>query len=222
VAIFPHLCQQLSSLQNSIDRVIMSDNISINDEHCEYRMHPNYQQKHNRHIHKYKITMFVLALFFLNQCTLPTQKETIWKYIIPDGYQGYLAIHYECPGGKPLSRSDNMITVEFNDDGIYCTSESAFATRGPLPITVTTTGRDIPYVTDPWNHSGWGICCGSTRAIGGNTVENPNEDLILGLQWVGQMQPRPRSAPEVPEPFHQFAQEQFGLRDINEFLSPTP
>lgn len=150
---------------------------------------------------------FLIA--FLSGCTGGTLQSVQWEYIVPADYQGFLVIRYNCPGGQPLPRLGNRISVTFDQRGIYCTNETSFATSGPLPRAVTTTGQAIPFVTDAWAHTGWGICCGHSRVIGGQTVENPGADLILDVLWVGQFQPRPRSEPEFPELFDPFWKDRF-------------
>lgn len=153
----------------------------------------------------------VLCAGLLVQCG---RQRVQWQYIVPAGYQGYLAIRYNCPGGEPLMRSNNAITIVFTADGTFCTSDEYFASTGPLATAQTTSGQPIPYVLDPKQHQGYAMCCGSTMVIGGNTQENPGAELVLSLRWVGEMQPRPRHEPDVLDDIHAFLQDRFGLRDV--------
>lgn len=167
------------------------------------------------HVFKNICTLICITLFagLLVQCS--SRRTVQWHYIIPDGYQGYLAIRYNCPAGQPLVETKGVIIIHFNADGTFCTSDSFFASTGHLPTAETASGQPIPYIIDPRQHQGYAICCGNKMVIGGNTLENPSpNDLELELMWVGEMHPRPRDAPEVPDDIHTFLQDRFGLRDV--------
>lgn len=156
-----------------------------------------------------------LTLFasLLVQCS--DHRIVQWHYIIPDTYQGYLAIRYDCPGGQSLVEANEVIVIHFKPDGTFCTSDSSFAYSGHLPTAQTASGQPIPYVIDPRQYEGYAICCGNRMVIGGNTQENPApNDLELDLMWVGEMHPRPRQDPEVLDDVHAFLQDRFGLREV--------
>jgi hypothetical protein len=144
------------------------------------------------------------------------RQQLKWHYIIPDDYQGYLAIHYNCPNGQPLDIQSGVITIRFNVDGTFCTSDSTFPTSGPGSTAETGSGQPIPRTLKPHEHSGYAFCCESSMAIGGNTQQNPGSTLYLDILWVGHLEPRPESEPLVPDNLHEFLQTQFGLQDIRE------
>lgn len=123
-----------------------------------------------------------IVVAFLSSCNSNDNAVT-WQYIIPDGYSGWIAIQYDCPTGKPLNRQGNVITVEFTDSGLFCTTDSFFASRFEL-ITINKSGISIPSVGQPWNENRYVICCG--QAIGVH-VSEPGQsiDLSLRIEWVG-------------------------------------
>jgi hypothetical protein len=147
-----------------------------------------------------------------------TTPTTRWHFIIPSEFEGVLAIHYNCPQGDPFISANGKITVSFNTRGVYCTSSDSFAYRGPLPTAETVDGLAVQYVSDSYEYEGYGMCCASIRSFMGGTFRNPGPDLTLGLYWVGMMEPRPRSEPEIPyNHLELFLQREFGLRDIRAY-----
>lgn len=157
----------------------------------------------------------VVSILILTQCTLVSTQWNEWHYIIPDGYTGFLAIQYNCSGGKPLHRQGQRIIVQFDQHGLACTSEAPFASSGHLPTAQTVQGQVIPYTTDPLNYTGFALCCEHTHGIGGNTLENPGADLILDLLWVGHLTPRPSTSPEAPGDLQEFLNTRFGIKPID-------
>lgn len=152
-------------------------------------------------------------MLLLVQCA--TRTWTQWHYIVPDNYQGFLAIHYRCPEGVPLSRQGNKVTVQFDTRGLFCTSDSSIGTTGPVPTAETYTNRPIPYVAQPRIEQGFIICCGGNRAIGGGTAVNPGPDLSLGLLWIGEVVPQPTGPTFQPPGIDVFLQDRFGLRPLD-------
>jgi hypothetical protein len=170
------------------------------------------------YLHPLRLMMLFMVLPFLVNCVAVNPTMTEWEYLVPEGYQGFLVIRYHCPGGIPLPRKDTRIIVQYDADGVFCTNEAPFHTFGTVPRTITSSGRSIPYVTDSYTYSGWGVCCGHSQAIGGGTIENPGSDLILDIQWVGILSPRPSTAPEFPDNFERYWKCRFLFNE----LTPTP
>ena len=188
-------------------------------------MHATIQSESERKHIIFSITL-VVALLVLSTLsgwlTQDTGVRTVrWHLIVPQGYEGMLAIHYQCPGGKPLPVTNKTIRVAFARNGVYCTSDDSFGYRGPAPVIEHPNGTRIPYVTDVYTYEGYGMCCESLRVIGGGTTENPGADLILGLYWVGTMQPRPRDESHIPlQDLELFLLREFGVRRIRPFVEP--
>ncbi len=60
------------------------------------------------------VTALVLSL--LVGCRLPT------RYVIPEGYEGWVVVGYEFPGCKPMPRDGLWRVVELDGNGRFCTS----------------------------------------------------------------------------------------------------
>ena len=132
-----------------------------------------------------RIALFACLAILFSGC-FPSN-HVHWEYVIATGYEGWLIIQYECPGGTPLNRNENHIQVEYDSEGFYCTSDSSFAWSG------TTTARNteralIPSFGPPWkDNTGYGICCG--QSVGSHrTIGGIQRDWTYDLQWVGTWQ----------------------------------
>jgi hypothetical protein len=171
-----------------------------------------------------RILLIVASVTLLAQCG-PSAPYIVWEYIIPDNYTGYLAIRYNCPGGVPLTIKDSVIRVKFKSDGTYCTSDSFSASWSDGDRAWTSSGTPIPVdAGSPWDQTGYEVCCGGTRVIGGNTWVNPGDDIILDLQWVGDMKRVAASWPGMPDSSEDFFVKRFGLRDMKDYptIKVTP
>lgn len=126
-----------------------------------------------------------------------------WEYVIPDNYEGFLAIRYSCPGGVPLIKN-GIAHVEFKADGTFCTSDSF------LPSTESTwfpnlrqsphrsaSGKPIEKPVET-PQSGYALCC--------EGITNFCDTTFLVL-WVGNM---PRKV-KIPEDQIKFLSERFVL-----------
>ncbi|MBZ0321404.1 MAG: hypothetical protein K8L91_33640 [Anaerolineae bacterium] len=115
-------------------------------------------------------------------CRLLRDDSLTWNYIVPDNYVGWLVIQYDCPGGQPLNRQDDVITVRFGEDGLFCTSDSSFGWHGQEHAT-NTSGIPLPIsLRAEESAGGYGICCGLRTGISTNSYE-----LQMDLWWVGNM-----------------------------------
>lgn len=164
--------------------------------------------------------MFACLLFILfgAQCGVMPEASLKWHLIVPDGYEGIFAIHYDCKGGVPLPIKNNTVTVVFDEQGIFCTSDDSFPYEGSTPMVQSSTEKIIPYITDPYTYKGYAACCERLSVIGGGTFENPGEDLTLGMFWVGFMEPHARNESPFPvSHYKEFLSTRFGLRDIEDY-----
>jgi hypothetical protein len=112
--------------------------------------------------------------------------EVRWEYTIPDGYQGYLAVRFECPGGEPLIRN-GVAGVRFRADGTFCTSDSYMPTWSTQWFPKLTgsahrnsSGKPIDQIDQP-AESGYAICCVGVTDYG---------KYRLLTMWVGDMKSR--------------------------------
>ncbi len=126
-----------------------------------------------------------LALIIITLTSCRNRNDGItWEYTVPDGYIGWLAIQYDCPDGTPLNRQDNVIQVEFGNDGLFCTSDSSFPWRGQKYAT-SNSGNRIPIY--PEGEVGYGICCGQTLSTQ-FSADGQQIEVILDLMWVGNLE----------------------------------
>lgn len=67
----------------------------------------------------------IRALVVVSALVLPgCQFGAQYSYIIPDHYEGFLVIRYECPGGAPLRDAGGNVRVVFADNGTACVRDA--------------------------------------------------------------------------------------------------
>jgi hypothetical protein len=130
-----------------------------------------------------RISTCIALMLMASGCLVSNREGVNWKYIVPVDYVGWVAIQYDCPDGVPLPRRGNTITVEFNADGFFCTSESEVAWRGKLNV-YHQNGDQLPN-NWPGVDSGYGYCCGGSGRY--HSTENGQGiyDVILERTWIG-------------------------------------
>lgn len=130
--------------------------------------------------------------------------EVRWEYVVPDKYEGFLAIRFNCPGGQPLIKN-GLAHVEFKPNGTFCTSDSYTASyeatwfptlrRSPHK---SASGKPIEKPVET-PESGYAICCEGTTNFCDSTF------VVL---WVGNM---PRRNIRIPEDQIRFLKQNFDL-----------
>ncbi len=129
------------------------------------------------------LLFLLLSVVILTSCK---DDQITWEYTIPDGYEGWLAIQYDCPGGTPLDRQGDVIRVEFGEDGLFCTTDSSFSWSGTEQAMNNSRDRVAVY-PNPSGETGYGICCG--QAYGRQfSYYGQQIELTLDLMWVGNME----------------------------------
>ena len=131
--------------------------------------------------------------------------EVKWEYVVPDYYEGFLAIRFDCPDGQPLIKN-GVAHVVFRPDGTFCTSdqwrpstESTWLPDLRRSPHQTASGKRIEKPVETPEH-GYVLCCeGTTRYC----------DATFLVLWVGNM---PRNV-KIPEDEIKFLHERFDLRD---------
>lgn len=108
--------------------------------------------------------------------------------IVPDSYQGFLVIRFQCPYGVPVYRQFGITEIRFRADGTACLAEP-FETVITSPWIIesvqTTSGAvTIPWVTNLESAQGWGLVDGSSTSI-----LDPNGQVLARFAeyWVGDM-----------------------------------
>ena len=155
------------------------------------------------------LTIAMLLLFLVSRCGWGFQSpEVDWYYIIPNNYQGFLVIRYECAGGRPLVIQDGKAQIEFNDDGTACISNAFQASHGQVfaasksgePIKVSGAGA-------PWNEKGYALYGDGVRSIERYGVDYGAFEIL----WVGDME---YLAKHYLEGLDQFLEDRFGVPTV--------
>jgi hypothetical protein len=140
------------------------------------------------------VSLLVFLLLLLSACSTGTNSQYIkWHFVVPNGYHGYLAIRYDCPGGQPIPIQDHTARIGFQPDGSFCTSDSFVASWSDGDTAETAQGQVIPVYPDSFDsqgqsYHGYGLYGGDTLGVGGHTQENPGEDMTFAIYWVGNME----------------------------------
>ena len=157
-----------------------------------------------------RIPIFLLFIVVTIACN--NLDEVKWEYVVPDNYEGFLAIRFSCPGGQPLIK-DGLAHVEFKPDGTFCTSDPWVPTHETtwLPDLRRSqhrgvSGKPIEKPVEMPN-SGYALCCEGTTRYCDSTF------LVL---WVGNM---PRKNVKIPEDEIKFLQQHFPLPNCQ---APAP
>lgn len=87
-------------------------------------------------------------------------------HVIPEDYEGFVLIMYDCPGGVPLFQNQPQMIIQYNPDGTFCTSDSPVATRGKV-WAKTLTGQAIPVrgMVDNKRHQEYALFLDGSRTI---------------------------------------------------------
>lgn len=125
-----------------------------------------------------------IILTFLMGCLPATGLE----FVVPDGYEGFLLVRYDCPGGQPVVRRDSRTIITFRSNGTACVSDShqdvfsssAFRIER---IQSASGNRTIPWVVDATNAQGVGL-------VSISTAQSGQADRVLATFsefWIGDM-----------------------------------
>ncbi len=109
--------------------------------------------------------------------------EVDWYYTIPNDYQGFLVIRYECAGGKPLVIQSGKARVEFGDDGTACLS-SAFQPSHGQDFAQDKSGRSVRIVGSPWNEKGYALYGQGVMSVGRYGKDYGTFEIL----WAGNME----------------------------------
>ncbi len=155
------------------------------------------------------LSLFIIAMFLLflaiqcNNIGRFQSPEMDWYYTIPDGYQGFLAIRYECAGGKPLVIQDGKTYLEFNGDGTACVKDAYESSHGQVFVQQRN-GQPVRVASSPWNEKGYAF-----YADGVMSIEVYHVDYgIFERMWAGDME---YFGAHYFEGFDQFLKDRFGI-----------
>jgi hypothetical protein len=174
-------------------------------ERANMRYHRQLKQRVFTGMMRISVTVFLSVC--LSQCS--STRNVDWHFTIPDNYQGFLVIRYECPGGKPLQIIDGKIFVEFSNNGTFCAKDKFISTRGE-DFVQTKSGQPVKTVGSPRNRQGYAFYGGDTMSVGGGAGD---PEYTFSIYWVGDLQ-RLAAAPNdamYPDDLQQFLHDRFGV-----------
>lgn len=155
-----------------------------------------------------------LAVLFMAQCS--SGQEVSWKYTVPDNYEGYLVVQYDCEGGKPLDVIDGVVNIVFSLDGTSCIKdsfESVFpngtVSLASRDIAQTSSGLKIPIVSPYRGKKGIALTSLSNRRL-----NRDGREYNFSILWVGDMQKLDRSinTGAAQEHFDAFLETRYGIK----------
>jgi hypothetical protein len=117
--------------------------------------------------------------------------EVRWEYVVPDNYEGFLAIRFSCPGGEPLIKN-GVAHVAFKSNGTFCTSdpwvpswESTWLPSIRRSPHRNVSGKPIAMPAEI-PKTGYALCCEGTTSYC---------DTTFVVLWVGEMARRKTKSP---------------------------
>lgn len=129
------------------------------------------------------LLLVVVLSVLLSQCSHSNDESAEMEMVIPDGYLGWVAVRWECPGGEPLPVKNDVVKIQFNAAGIAC------ASRQSLTLGVAGEGRSHTLSGKPIL-SGTGAPAGKVgicNMLGGEfsgTFPSRKRGTIQGYFWL--------------------------------------
>jgi hypothetical protein len=111
--------------------------------------------------------------------------------VIPDQYEGFLVIGYECPGGSQLVRKNGHMQVPFEDNGVLCVTNTYedFFPDGIHSVNSVymRNGQKVPFKGSSTDKPGYALVELQTMiTIAGST--GTGERYVYSIFWVGEME----------------------------------
>jgi len=158
------------------------------------------------------VRMIIVVLVLLSSgCNWYDSKKVNWLHIIPDGYQGFLAVRFDCPDGTPLHIKNETIEIQYQANGTFCTSDAHFAWAGQVNAR-TRSGK--PVEVNPFERKGFAMCCGGTRTVS----HDDGPEYVFMIYWVGDLperdalQANPKRIPDsATYNVESFLEDRFGI-----------
>jgi hypothetical protein len=148
----------------------------------------------------------LLLLFLVIQASSSDRIQFLsvdWYYTIPDGYQGFLVIRYDCAGGKPLVIQNGEIHLEFSNDGTACIKDAFQPTHGQV-FAASKSGAPIRNASSRTNDKGYAFYGDSV----GSLEEYGIDYGVFERMWVGDME---YFAAHYFEGYDEFLKDRFGI-----------
>lgn len=151
------------------------------------------------------LIVHILLLAACSHYTLTTVREVNKELIIPDNYQGFLVVRYDCPDGVPLPDNGTVITYLFGDNGTICTSDPVPTTRGQYAIK-THSGTSLVAMGAPWPETGYGITAAELY-----TTSITDQRMSFEVYWAGDLAAH-ADIRDYDQRLDRFLTDQFGIR----------
>lgn len=171
------------------------------------------------------ILLFGISTLSLQGCLAVNRLHLI----VPEQYQGFLVIRFQCPNGTMVHRQLGTTTIAFSANGTACLTESYEAvitgTWMIENIQNESGTMTVPWVTDLRSAQGWGLVGGSTSSV---LDAHGQVRARFAEYWIGDMAYLRdiTSDQRFTEWEADFFAERFGLqRDgsfVDPLITPTP
>lgn len=151
--------------------------------------------------------ILVLLEILLAQCTYESSvKQTTWHLVVPDDYQGFLVIMYNCPEGEPLKFQGDRVEIVFSDEGVYCTSNEPFGWEGQ--VFASTRSGQLLQGPALWNKKGYGFYGDGLITVHGPPVYR------FDVYWAGDLEylASIRNNPDYKFQLNEFLLNNFGIQ----------
>jgi len=139
-----------------------------------------------RHVPRHWLWLLFISAACLTSCGPGTRLE----YIIPDAYQDFLVIEYECVGGSSARQSGGSVQFVFNDVGVACVSDTYMEIYPTGVSSVwkveTRSGQAVPFVGSTYRSQTGYALVGAQLIRISYGPQGLDEDMFEVL-WVGQL-----------------------------------
>nr|MCU0494677.1 hypothetical protein [Chloroflexaceae bacterium] len=111
-------------------------------------------------------------------------------YTIPDTYEGFLVIEYDCPNGTARTASGGTVHITFQDNGVACVRES-YTDAYPggarfMERIQTRSGQTVRY-QGRWDATAQGYAMTDFSVVR-HSASGATPNLTYSIQWVGRME----------------------------------
>jgi hypothetical protein len=132
---------------------------------------------------------WITLAMLLSSCANITNLE----FTIPDNYEGFLVIEYECENGTSADQSSSKVHITFDNTGVACLTDtySTMFPGGAFHVSAihTRSGKGVRFqgpISD--TTTGYALTSISTMRRRTNFSKDAPPDFILSILWVGEMQ----------------------------------
>lgn len=133
------------------------------------------------------LTVLCCVILLLSSCGLFSSLSIT----IPDGYQGFLIVRYECEDGTPFAREYNVAEITFDDTGALCL-DTTFEEMYPYGVhrissVQTSSGQSVPFRGNSLDEPGYALVALQT-VLCTRASSTKDYDEIYSIMWVGEIE----------------------------------